>query len=187
MIERYAEINGDTLIKYPYLFSDLQNDNPHTNYGDNYDVAFWYPFTEKAKNTGNRLVLVSSLPEPTFDSFTQNCVLNNTPVLNNGEWSVDWVVSQKTQKEIADKIELWRNAAVCSPFQGRMALVNASLMTQVEAIIADAATPQETKIAWEYALEWRRMSPMIVTLGATLNLTDSQIDDLFKDAQTIVA
>lgn len=185
MIERYAEINGDTLIKYPYVFSDLQNDNPHTNYGDNYDVAFWYPFTEKAKNTGNRLVLVSSLPEPTYDPFTQNCVLNNTPVLNNGEWSVDWVVSQKTQKEIADKIELWRNAAVCSPFQGRMALSKAGLLSQAQTLID--AGDEKTKTAWEYALEWRRVSPMISTLGAALNLSDEQIDDLFKEAAQISA
>ena len=101
-----------------------------------------------------------------------------------------WIlVEGPTPPDPQPEIDLqnWRNSTACTPFQGRMALVNASLMTQVEAIIADAATPQETKIAWEYALEWRRMSPMIVTLGATLNLTDSQIDDLFKDAQTIVA
>jgi hypothetical protein len=79
----------------------------------------------------------------------------------------------------------WRNSLSCTPFQGRMALINGNLMPQVEAIMADPATPQETKVAWEYALEWRRASDLIESLGSSLGLTPTQIDDLFISAQNI--
>lgn len=37
MQNNYAEVNGDTLIKYPYNFDQLQAENPYTNFGGNYD------------------------------------------------------------------------------------------------------------------------------------------------------
>lgn len=123
---------------------------------------------------------------PPYHTFQAPPEMEGFHAVMSGGWIlVEGPVPPDPQPEI--DLQNWRNSTACTPFQGRMALFNANLMTQVEAIIADAATPQETKIAWEYAIEWRRMSPMIVTLGATLNLTDSQIDDLFKDAQSIVA
>jgi hypothetical protein len=64
-----------------------------------------------------------------------------------------------------------------------MALSDAGLLTQAQALVD--AGDEKTKTAWEYALEWRRVSPMIAQLGAALNLTDVQIDDLFKEAQSI--
>ena len=185
MTDRYAEINGTDLIKFPYLFSDLQADNPYTNYGDNYDVAHWYPLTQKAQETGNTLAPVTQLAQPTFDPATQHCTLNSTPVLSNGEWSVDWTVTQKTPEEIAAELAQWRSFTSCTPFQGRMALIDANLLTQVETAIN--AADQKTKTAWEYALEWKRNSPMISTLAAALNLSDTQVDDLFKAAQQITA
>lgn len=80
-----------------------------------------------------------------------------------------------------------RSKMVVSPFQGRMALFNSGLMNQVEAIIANPDTPQETKIAWEYAIEWKRLSPMIEGLGYALGLSSEQIDDLFNEASQITA
>lgn len=81
----------------------------------------------------------------------------------------------------------FRFSLACSPFQGRMALSNANYLNQVEAIINDPNTPKETKIAWEYAIEWKRMSPMIVNLASTLGMTDEEVDQLFRDAQQITA
>ena len=76
---------------------------------------------------------------------------------------------------------------LCTPFQGRVALSNAGLLSQVEAAINDPTTNQETKIAWEYAIEWKRMSPMIISLATALSLTDEQVDQLFRDAAQIAA
>lgn len=185
MVQRYAEVNGNTLIKYPYLFSDLQADNPDTNYGDNYDVAYWYPQTQKAKDTGNSLAAVTQEIQPVYDPATQNCVLRDAPELLNGRWVIYWVVSDKTPAEKQQYIDAWRAATSCSPFQGRMALIDANLFTQAEAAVN--AGDDKTKTAWEYALIWERTSPMIESLAQALGLSDTQVDDLFKAAQEIQA
>ena len=80
-----------------------------------------------------------------------------------------------------------RAQMIVTPFQGRVALSNANLLTQVEALIADPAVDANTKIAWEYAIEWKRNSPMITNLMAALSISDTQADDLFKAAAQITA
>lgn len=84
-------------------------------------------------------------------------------------------------------LEEKRSKMIVSPFQGRMALIGANLMDQVEAIIANPDTPKETKVAWEYATEWKRLSPMIEGLGGVLGLDGEQIDNLFEEAAQITA
>jgi len=34
----------------------------------------------------------------------------------------------------------------------------------------------------EYALEWKRVSPLVETLAASLNRSDTEVDDLFRAA-----
>ena len=70
-----------------------------------------------------------------------------------------------------------------TPRQARLALLNAGLLTQVEAAIA--AGNAADKITWEYALEIRRTDSMIINIGAALGLTEAQIDDLFRTAATL--
>lgn len=182
---RYAQVQGTTLVKYPYLFSDLQADNPNTNYGDNYDVAHWFPLTEAAAETGYTLEPVTELAEPTFDPNIKQAVLNAEPTLVGGVWTLGWDVSDLTSGQIVERTQQWRNRASCTPFQGRMALADAGLLSAVETAIA--AADEKTKVAWEYALEWKRSSPMIAALSTALNMTDTQIDDLFKAAAQISA
>lgn len=106
-------------------------------------------------------------------------------VMRDGWVLVEGPTPPDPQPEIA--LMNFRVALKCSPFQGRMALSNAGYLAQVEAIINDVNTPKETKLAWEYAIEWRRLSPMIDTLATNLGLTDEQVDQLFRDAQQITA
>lgn len=77
--------------------------------------------------------------------------------------------------------------AAVSSFQARAALLRAGLLDDVEAIMADAATPREAVLAWEYATEFRRGSPTVAAIAGALDLTDEQLDDLFIEAATIVA
>lgn len=105
----------------------------------------------------------------------------------NGEWTVKYAVVDYTQSEIEARLEQWRQFTTCSPFRGRTALRRAGLFSQVEAMIALPETPDEVKDAWEYAIEWRRMDPMIISLATALNMTDTQVDDLFKAAAQIAA
>lgn len=98
----------------------------------------------------------------------------------DGVQLIEWRLDSLTIEEL-------RASMVCTPFQGRMALNGAGLLAQVQAMIDNPATAQETKLAWEYAIEWRRTSPMISALMAALGVTDEQADALFENAATIQA
>lgn len=68
------------------------------------------------------------------------------------------------------------------PFQARKALLAHDLLDAVNAAVATAGG--EAQIAWEYAIEIHRDSPLIESLGSQLGLTSEQIDALFLEAQT---
>lgn len=62
-------------------------------------------------------------------------------------------------------------------FQAKAALLNASLLDQVEAFMGTA--PAFAKLAWREAPQFERNSPTLVAMAAALGLTDAQLDDLF--------
>jgi hypothetical protein len=97
----YAQVHETTLVLYPYGFTQLQEQNPYTNYGDNTDVAYWFPQTETAITTGDTLAEVIIAPQPTYDVNHQNCILNANPVLADGVWTVEWTISNFTPEEQA--------------------------------------------------------------------------------------
>lgn len=103
----------------------------------------------------------------------------------NGQWFTKYVAVDYTAEELAARLEQWRQTATCTPFQGRMALADAGLLADVETAVS--AADEKTKVAWEYALLWQRTSPMIAALAGALQMTDAQIDDLFKAAAQISA
>ena len=80
-----------------------------------------------------------------------------------------------------------RAQAVVSPFQARAALAAAGLLAQVEAIVADPATPDLVRLAWHYASEFRRDSPTLAALASQLALDDTALDELFATAAGITA
>lgn len=67
-------------------------------------------------------------------------------------------------------------------FQAMAALLQAGLLDDVDAIMADASTPPLYKLAWREAAEFERASPTIAALADCLHLTDEQVDALFIDA-----
>jgi hypothetical protein len=67
--------------------------------------------------------------------------------------------------------------------QARLALLNAGLLDQVETAVTQAGA--EAKIYWDYSTEIHRNSPFIASIGQSLGLTDTQIDDLFVQAATL--
>ena len=74
---------------------------------------------------------------------------------------------------------------VCSRFQAKAALHLAGLLPAVEAAIAQA--DPLTQMAWAEAVEYSRHSPAILALAGALELTDEQVDDLFRTAMQIEA
>lgn len=68
-------------------------------------------------------------------------------------------------------------------FQALAALHNAGLLATVEAAMASA--DPITKLAWDNALTFKRNSPTVTAMMATLNLTEQQVNDLFAAAAII--
>jgi hypothetical protein len=73
--------------------------------------------------------------------------------------------------------------APVTPLQARKALRIAGLIDQVDTAVA-AATP-EIKDAWGYASLIHRDNPALLTIAASLGLTEAQIDDLFRQAAVL--
>lgn len=73
--------------------------------------------------------------------------------------------------------------AVVSPRQIRQALTRANLRVMVEAAIA--AGDQDVKDWWEFATQFERIHPMVVTMGEALGQTDAQMDALWTLAGSL--
>jgi hypothetical protein len=104
--------------------------------------------------------------------------------------SPSWVYDREASEWVdatdpAETLAMERAGMVCSAFQARAALLAAGLLTAAQAAV-EASSP-EVQLAWEYAIEWRRTSPTIVALAAALELTDEDVDALFRVAMTIEA
>lgn len=85
----------------------------------------------------------------------------------------------------AETLAAERAGMVCSRFQAKAALHLAGLLPSVEAAIANA--DPLTQLAWAEAVEYSRHSPAILALAGVLELTDEQVDDLFRTAMQIEA
>lgn len=70
-----------------------------------------------------------------------------------------------------------------TPRQARLALLGAGLLEQVQSAVTAAGGA--TEITWEYATEINRSDALVVQIGASLNLTDAQIDALFVQAASL--
>ena len=70
-----------------------------------------------------------------------------------------------------------------SPRQIRLALNATGLRVTVESAVASGT--QDLKDWWEYALDIERNHALINGMAAQLNITEQQIDDLFRLAATL--
>ncbi len=76
---------------------------------------------------------------------------------------------------------------IVSRFQGLAALMQAGLLDDIEAFMADPLTDPFDRLAWRSIQEFRRTSPTVARIGAIFNFTDEQLDDLFRFAATVEA
>jgi hypothetical protein len=74
---------------------------------------------------------------------------------------------------------------VVSRFQGKAALLQAGLLASVESAMAQASPVAQ--LAWSEAVEFRRDSPTVSSIAATIGLTPQQLDDLFIAASQVIA
>ncbi|ADW16369.1 hypothetical protein Despr_2419 [Desulfobulbus propionicus DSM 2032] len=71
--------------------------------------------------------------------------------------------------------------------QARLALLQAGLLTQAEAAVANMAgdAGDRARIEWEYAQEIQRDWPTLTTIAGAMGLTNEEIDNLFTLAATL--
>ena len=97
----YIEVNAQNeIIAYPYTFSNLQAENPYTNFGDNQDVMYWFPQTNAATELGYQLFPVLESPQPPYDTLTQY-IIPGLPEETGGQWYTTWVIGTNTPEQQA--------------------------------------------------------------------------------------
>jgi len=70
-----------------------------------------------------------------------------------------------------------------SAAQGRLALLQAGVLDALEAWIANQ--PRATQIEYAARGTWRRDWPLVATGSAAMGLSEAQVDDLFRLAETL--
>lgn len=96
----YAEVNGTTLVTFPYDYDTLCKKNPSTAFPPNVGLLELYMGTE-ANLAGNELAAVTEEPQPSFDPATQQVAQNASPTLSGGQWVLGWTVSTMTPEQQA--------------------------------------------------------------------------------------
>jgi len=104
------------------------------------------------------------------------------PVVIDGKPVRVPVVATKTQEQLDDELQAWRESASVRTAAARLVLVQAGYLAQVQSIIDSLPEPDKTaaQIQWEYEANIRRLHPLVVSLTPLLGLTETQIDDLFR-------
>ena len=147
--------------------------SPNEKQGNLYRVA---EVTAAAFDVASPLFWVAAPPE----------VSPSTHLFDNS--SATFVLHETTPEEVPTQSkEEWRATTEVSRFQARVALYNFGLLEAVNKMMSDPATPFIAKEAWESAGVFKRNSPTVVAMGASLKLTEDQIDELFKAALEIQA
>ncbi|TNE83545.1 MAG: hypothetical protein EP334_00540 [Gammaproteobacteria bacterium] len=124
--------------------------------------------------------------DPVYDPESQIIDGEAYSVLQ-GEVAVSKQVRAMTQQELDSRLAEKRNGMVVSMRQARLALLQAGLLSQIDAAISSLTEPEKSgvSIEWEYAQEVKRHHAWVIALGQQLGLSDQQLDDLFAMAAAI--
>lgn len=170
----YAEVDQlKNIIRYP---ANPIQENPSTAFRNEWPGG-------EVDGVYYETVEITSIP--TFDPETQK-ISESTPERNEEDKLIQsWTITDLTTEELEEKLLNKRSKMVCSRFQALAALYGAGLLTSIESIINNPESDPMLKLAWDNALEFRRLSPMLITLTSTMGLTDEQLDNLFIQALSI--
>ncbi len=159
--------------QYPYHPEQLRRDVPGTSFPSHFNDALLATYG---------VWPVQDTPAPAYDADTQRRV--EGPPRQQGEgWVQTWEIQSLSPDEIAARLAARRAGMGVTPRQARLALQQAGLLGAVTSWIA--AADAATRIEWEFALEVRRDWPPITACAQALGLTESQLDGLFAQADTL--
>jgi len=131
--------------------------------------------------------LIESAPDPAYNPETQRLQPADAPTPRTGQaWLRGWQVVALTAAEMT-AIAKAKVPASVTMRQGRLALLAAGKLAQVNAAIASLPEPQKSAalIEWDFSNELQRGNPFVATLGAALGLSDAQVDQLFITAAAL--
>lgn len=97
----FAKIKDNNVVKFPYDYDDLQNDNPHTKFTGTIDLLELFNSSDMCIVHGYELVQVyiaerSPLIPP------QVAVLSNSPIEEEGRWLLKWELNYTPPKDYCD-------------------------------------------------------------------------------------
>ena len=95
----FAKIKNNEVVQFPYGIDELKKDNPHTKYDNAIDIPSIFETTEAATVHGQQLVGVAVAEVPNFNDKTQRIEISDTPVIQDGVWSLNWNVIDLTEEE----------------------------------------------------------------------------------------
>lgn len=101
----FAQVQGNTLIKFPYTAASLQEENPYTKYDTEPDLYAIFPQTEIAISNGYSLVPVTWLPQPSYDHSTEICTQDMQPQLVDGSWAIGWTITPMTAEQQQEALD----------------------------------------------------------------------------------
>lgn len=90
----FAKIENNVIVKYPYSWDQLRDDNPNTSFAIPMD-------DETALSYG--LVRVITTQKPSV-SYAEN-VTEGKPVFDNGMWKQSWNVEPASDEDIVARLE----------------------------------------------------------------------------------
>lgn len=90
----------------------------------------------------------------------------------------------KTEEELDLEVDMYRESLVVTPWQIRKALNQLSLRDSVEQAIS-LSNDHNLKDAWQYATEFVRNDPLVISLGVALGKSDAELDALFELAKSL--
>lgn len=107
--------------------------------------------------------------------------------VRTGKKEVIDLTPQEIEEVNARQAESAPAPGVVTMRQARLALLSAGLLSLVDGAVKALKGPEgeAARIEWEYAGAVERQWPLVLSLGASLGLTEQQLDDLFLLAATL--
>jgi len=100
----YAKVLGNEVLKYPYTFQDLEEENPYTNFDDGSNIVDCYNGTEDQIASNAKVVLVMDVISPSYDPHTQKSTRYLKPELQGDEWIMSYNIEALSSDEIDSEI-----------------------------------------------------------------------------------
>jgi len=137
----WIKANGETPEVWPYDMTKLKADNPNTAFPRN-------PTAETLAAFNTYIGTVGAVPE--YDYLTQQTSLD-VPVYENGEWSVEFLVTDRPQDEAEDAIRGRRNGLLAAT--DNWALSDRT-MTQAQTDYRQALRDVPNQEGFPYSVVW---------------------------------